>query len=97
MSQELVNAIVEMREEEALALTKELLAGGADPEEILGDCREAMEIVGQRFEEGQAFIPELMLAGEMLGEITTEIKPHMQGEGGGGPRLGKIVIGPIPE
>jgi methanogenic corrinoid protein MtbC1 len=77
MSEQLVNYIAEMQEEEALALAKELLAAGTPPTQILDDCRAAMEVVGKRFEEGQYFIPELILAGEMLKAISAEVKPYM--------------------
>jgi len=77
MSEQLVSYIAEMQEEEALALAKELLASGTPPTQILDDCRAAMEVVGKRFEEGQYFIPELILAGEMLKSISAEVKPHM--------------------
>jgi len=77
MSEQLVSYIAEMQEEEALALAKELLAAGTPPTQILDDCRAAMEVVGKRFEEGQYFIPELILAGEMLKSISAEVKPYM--------------------
>lgn len=77
MSEQLVNFIAEMQEEEALALVKEQLAAGTPPTQILEDCRVAMEKVGKRFEEGQYFIPELILAGEILKSITDEAKPYM--------------------
>ena len=77
MSEQLVNFIAEMQEEEALALVKEQLAAGTPPTQILEDCRVAMEMVGKRFEEGQYFIPELILAGEILKSITDEAKPYM--------------------
>jgi len=80
MSEQLVNYIAEMQEEEALALVKELLAGGTPPTAILDDCRAAMEVVGQRFEKGEYFIPELILAGEMLKAISAETKPYFRGE-----------------
>ena len=79
MSEKLVNYIAEMREEEALALAKELLDTGTPPTQILDDCREGMTIVGKRFEEGQYFIPELILAGEMLKSISAEVKPRLTG------------------
>jgi 5-methyltetrahydrofolate--homocysteine methyltransferase len=79
MSEQLVNYIAEMQEEEALALAKELLDAGTPPTQILDDCRMAMTIVGKRFEEGQYFIPELILAGEMLKSISAEVKPRMVG------------------
>ncbi len=75
MSQELITAIAEMNEEEALALTRQLIKDGATPVAILEDCKVAMEEVGKRFEKGEYFIPELILAGEMLKSISDEVKP----------------------
>lgn len=94
MSQELIHAITEMREEDALAITNQLLDGGTAPMEILDACKGAMDIIGERFEQGEAFIPELILAGEMMTEITAVIKPHMAGEAGA-TKLGKVVIGTV--
>ena len=93
-SDELVNAIVDMQEDEALALTRKLLDSNADPLAILKDCRAAMEIVGKRFEEGQYFLPELMLAGEMLKAISTEVKPRIQQEGAPD-KMGKVIVGTV--
>jgi len=94
MADKLVDAIADMREEEALALTKELLSAGTPPTQILDDCRAAMEVVGQRFEKGQYFIPELILAGEMLKAISAEVKPHIQHEAQA-KKLGKVVLGTV--
>lgn len=66
-----------MREDDALKLTNELLDGETSPAEILGDCKKAMDVIGKRFEEGEAFIPELILAGEMLAAISAVLKPRM--------------------
>ncbi len=94
MSQELIDAITDMREEDALALTTQLLEAGTSPFEILDDCREAMEIVGGRFEREEAFIPELMLAGEVLAQISDIVKPHIKQEATS-EKLGKIVFGTV--
>lgn len=94
MSQKLIDAIIEMREDDALKLTNELLDSGASPSDILGACKDAMDVIGKRFEEGEAFIPELMLAGEMMAAITGMLKPRMAGEAAG-EKLGKIVLGTV--
>ncbi len=94
MSKELVEAIIEMREEDALQITNELLDGGAAPIDILAACKEAMDVIGKRFESGEAFIPELMLAGEMMTAISGVIKPRMAEEGAA-EKLGKVVIGTV--
>lgn len=94
MSDKLINAIADMEEEQALAITNETIAQGMDPMLILDDCRVAMQIVGKRFEEGQYFIPELILAGEMLKSISSQVKPHIQLEAASG-KNGKVLIGTV--
>ena len=94
MSKELVNAIADMREEETLKLVKEMVEGGSEPMAILGAAREAMDVVGKRYEEGAYFLPELMLAGEMLNQITDILKPELAKL----PEIkrhGKVLIGTV--
>jgi 5-methyltetrahydrofolate--homocysteine methyltransferase len=94
MTQQLIDAITEMREDDALKLTNELLNNGASPSDILGACKDAMDVIGKRFEDGEAFIPELMLAGEMMTAITGVLKPRMAEEASG-EKLGKVVLGTV--
>jgi 5-methyltetrahydrofolate--homocysteine methyltransferase len=94
MSKKLVNAMADMREQEALSLVEQMLAEGRDPMDILADTREAMDIVGQRFEEGRYFLPELMMAGEMLKQISALVKPELAQEGEVEYK-GKVVIGSV--
>ena len=95
MSEELVNAIADMREEEALTLVWELVANGeAEPMAILDAAREAMVIVGQRYEEGIYFLPELMLAGEMLIGVADILKPELA-KMPEVKRHGKVLIGTV--
>jgi 5-methyltetrahydrofolate--homocysteine methyltransferase len=77
MSEKLTSAIADMREEESLTLVKEMVKSGVDPMAILDAAREAMGIVGQRYEKGIYFLPELMLSGAMLNEITDILKPEL--------------------
>lgn len=94
MTQELIDAIVEMREEDALKVTHDLLAGGADPFDILDACRKSMEVVGNRFEAGEYFVPELILAGEMMTQISKLIKPVLKGDASHA-KLGRVVFGTV--
>ncbi|MCJ7712424.1 MAG: B12-binding domain-containing protein, partial [Chloroflexi bacterium] len=92
MTQAMVEAFSDMREEEALDLARRALDGGTPPLEVLEACREAMTIVGKRFEDGEYFVPELILAGEMLREISALVKPLMAASADvEGPKRGKIV------
>ena len=93
---QLVEAISEMREEEAFALAKAMLDRGDDPIRVLELCREAMDIVGKRFEKQEYFLPELVLAGEMLENIGAIAKPLIQEKSGGETKkLGRVLIGTV--
>jgi trimethylamine corrinoid protein len=94
MSEELIKAIIEMREEDALKITNQLLESGAQPLEVLEACRKALDVVGQHFEEGTYFLPELMLAGEMMNQISAIIKPKLA-EMPDRERHGKVLIGTV--
>ncbi len=97
VSQELINAIVEMRETDALRIADDLLESGVDPLDVLGACREAMEEVGRRFETGECFVPELIMAGEILSRISDKAKPYIREEEGAEPAetVGTVVIGTV--
>lgn len=91
----LVEAIVEMRETDAVRMATEMLDQGTSPLQVLDACHEAMAAVGQRFEEGVYFLPELLLAGEMLSQISDKVKPHLQAQAGAPKKLGRVVIGTV--
>jgi 5-methyltetrahydrofolate--homocysteine methyltransferase len=93
---QLVEAIAEMREEEAFALAKAMLDRGEDPVRVLELCREAMDIVGKRFENLEYFLPELVLAGEMLENIGAIAKPLIvEKSGGAAKKLGRVLVGTV--
>lgn len=94
---QLVEWLADMNEDDALPLANRmLLEDKKDPMRVLDLCRAAMDIVGKRFEEGEYFLPELVLAGEMLDTIGAIAKPLIkQGEGGESKKLGKVLIGTV--
>mgnify|MGYP000897043775 CR=1 FL=1 len=94
MTNALVEAIADMREEDALALAKKQLADGTPPLEILDACREAMAVIGRRFEAGDCFVPELIMAGEMLKQISELVKPKLT-EAAQAQKLGRVLIGTV--
>jgi len=94
MSKELVDAMVNMREEEAVQLARKMIDQGVDPMNVLDSCKEAMGEVGKRFEKGVYFLPELMMAGEMLRKISEFAKPKLTG-GQKVERKGKVIVGTV--
>lgn len=96
MSDKLVDAMVHMREQEALSLANKMLNDGVLPLEVLEQCREAVEKVGQQFELGKYFLPELVMAGEMLKKISSMAEPFLKHDAGDKTAgLGKVVLGSV--
>jgi len=93
----LVNLLVDMEEDEALTLARKmLLEEHVDPMRVLELCRTAMDGVGKRFEQGEYFLPELVLAGDMLETIGGMAKPLISQEGEDSrKKLGKVLIGTV--
>lgn len=94
---QLVDWLADMNEDDALSLAKKMLfEDGVNPLRVLELCRAAMDIVGKRFEEGEYFLPELVLAGEMLETIGAIAKPLIKEAGGEqAKKLGKVLIGTV--
>lgn len=93
---QLVEWLADMNEDDGVALAKRMLQQGADPMRVLDLCRTAMDIVGKRFAEGEYFLPELVLAGEMLETIGAVAKPLIKQQAGGEPqRLARVLIGTV--
>jgi len=95
MSHELVEAIVLMREKDALRITEEELARGESPQAILAACQEAMRTVGERYQDGSYFLPELIMSGEMLKKIAVLVKSEFVAQAPAGEKLGRVVLGTV--
>ena len=62
---------------------------------ILDACREAMVTVGERYEQREYFLPELVVAGELLEQIGELVKPQIKDEAAQIEPTGKIVLGTV--
>lgn len=88
------SAILTGNAKDAEAATKEAVARGTPPEEIInGQMIKAMEEIGRRFEEGKAFVPQLLMAGRAMKAALAVLKPLMAGSHAA--TAGKVVIGTV--
>ncbi len=94
MVKELVDAFVEMREDDVISIVDSVLQNDGDVNLILDDCRKALCIIGKRFENGDAFLPELMMAGDMMGKISSVIKPKLNRKQQSSYK-GKVLLGTV--
>lgn len=90
----LYEAILKGKLEIAKAVTTEAIAENVDPLLIINDyMSRAMEDIGKRFEEGKAFVPELLMAARAMKGALDLLKPLMKGTASH--CLGKVVIGTV--
>ena len=90
---ELREAILTLDEAAAHSLTAAAISEGEDPNAILEGARVAMEEIGRRFETGEAFLPELLVAGEIMNDVAAQTAPLLKAGGGDG--RGCVVLGTV--
>jgi methylmalonyl-CoA mutase cobalamin-binding domain/chain len=77
MSDTLSTAVVELQHEEAIALLTARIAQGEDPLALLGACRDGMTQVGDRFQQGDYYLSELLLAAEIFKQAAAILAPSL--------------------
>ena len=92
--QPLYEAIVAGKLEPAVEITRQAIAEGVAPQMIINNYMiKAMGEVGQRFQDGKAFVPQLLMAGRAMKGALELLKPLLAGSAS--TTIGKIVIGTV--
>jgi len=65
----------------------------ADTQSVVAACQQGMEIVGEKYSEGEYFVGDLIFAGELLATCIDMLKPLLGGETGA--NRGTIVLGTV--
>ncbi|MFB0562450.1 MAG: B12-binding domain-containing protein [Candidatus Lokiarchaeia archaeon] len=94
MTKDLVDLIVSLNEKEAVELVQKKFDAGEDPLKILDEVRTAMAQVGDKFENKEFFLPDLIMSGEILRQISEILEPKLRA-GAEVKRLGKVVLGTV--
>ena len=90
----LFEAILNGQSDAAAAATKDAIAEGLSPQDLInGQMIRAMGEVGQRFQDGKAFVPQLLMAGRAMKAALELLKPMLSGTAS--TSLGKVVIGTV--
>ena len=91
---ELYDAILVGKLEDAVKVTKIAVEEGMTPHEIINQYMiKAMEEIGSRFEAGKVFVPNLLMSARAMRGALDVLKPLMQGQVDS--YIGKIVIGTV--
>ena len=92
--QPIFDSIFEGNAEGAKQGVNEALAAGSDPSSILNEAMiKAMGEVGRLFEEGEYFVPEMLISARAMQAGLAILKPHLVS--GNYQPLGKVVIGTV--
>ncbi len=70
------------------------LQAGEEPLQILDDCRNAMTVVGERFQKGDFFLAELILSAEIFKEVAALIEPQISRQRPADSK-GRVLIGTL--
>jgi 5-methyltetrahydrofolate--homocysteine methyltransferase len=65
----------------AVRLTNEALADSVPPQEILDAMTGAMGVIGRRFQDGEIYVPEMLIAARAMKEATAILEPVLVAAG----------------
>ena len=88
------DAILHGKADKAVEATRAALDEGTAPQDIInGQMIRAMGEVGSRFEQGKAFVPQLLMAGRAMKAALELLKPMLSGSASA--TIGRVVIGTV--
>ena len=94
--QKMTQSIIDGDSDAATALAEEALAAGIDPlDAITNGYVIGVNQVGEAFSCGDAFLPELVMAGEAMKAAISALEPEMEKRGSQRQMLGKVVLATV--
>jgi corrinoid protein of di/trimethylamine methyltransferase len=94
--QKMARSIIEGDSDLAIALAKESIAADMDPlDAISKGFVSGVNTVGEAFGRGDAFLPELVMAGEAMKAAVSTLDPELKKRGSHRQILGKVVIATV--
>lgn len=92
----LTQALGDLDDDQVMDILKAFVAtnpGEAEALDAVGACQAGMSIVGERFENGEYFVGDLIFAGELLSEAINVLKPALGAEAS--ENIGTILLGTV--
>ena len=94
--EDLKNAIVELDDEKAVKGAKDMLAQGIDPlEGIEKGLSPGMQIIGDKFDRMEVYLPELIRAGNTFNAAMKILEPEIAKGGKAKKSSGTVVLGTV--
>jgi len=90
----LAEALAACQEDRVKQLIQQKLAANVPPADIVAECNSGMSTLGERFADGDCFIPDLMMGGMIMKNVTAELAPLLETSEDVEP-AGTVVIGTV--
>ena len=95
MLDQIREAVTEGDEAAAAAGAQAALDAGVAPSEVLDALGDAIREIGERFQRGEAFLPEMMLAADAMKAAVAVVQPALLATNADVAAKGKVVVGTI--
>jgi len=77
--EKLAKAVVDGDREACKNVANEALAAGVDPYvAIMEGCSKGMETLSKKYDEGEAFVPEILVSADAMNDAIAILKPHIK-------------------
>ena len=90
-----VNEIAELNEIKVIDILKSKLDNDEDPLVIMEEIKVAMKGIGERFENKEYFLPDLIMSGEILRQIFEILAPKLKESDVSEKKKGKVLLGTV--
>lgn len=94
MEASLADLMADLKEEDVLTRVRGLLAQAKPALGIIEQCREGLNVVGERFAQKEYFLAELIMSAEIFQEVMALTKPYLLAQPMGGPAP-IVVLGTV--
>ena len=92
------DAITSLNAAAASEVSTKAIEEGVQPVDLITNgIRPGLDIMGEKFSNGDCFLPELMLAGRAADSAVSIIEPAMLASGNNEEKLGKVVIATVKD
>lgn len=89
------SAIIEGDEELAGEAAQEALEAGIDPTEAINAAADGLQVLGEKFERMEVYLPELILGGDAMKVCMDTLLPHVKPKEKSEASPAKVVIGTV--
>ncbi len=92
---EFIEKIVDLEESAVADLLQKKLESNEDPLKIMDEIKEAMKKIGDKFQNKEYFLPDLILSGEILRNVFEKISPLLKEQQKTEVKKGKVLLGTV--